>query len=232
MKDSKLENMIERIASKLAEVLGWNIIGKVDYRLWQKYGKNRTYVEAKIVCIKGKKRSERKTFGYNFGFIDNINGKHYFVPSEYCDEEDLYNDVIYKIYDYFHLMNDIKIIATDDDGNEYFVNKHERGGKLFYYPCYRPPVKGFSYQLGFSFIHEYENKEDAIACIENHIEGKRREKEHDKRFKELGRKFREAYIEATSPILDDSWKVVKIEGDEITYKRGRETMTFKISKPE
>lgn len=60
----------------------------------------------------------------------------------------------------------------------------------------------------------------------------RRKKEYDKQFKELVRKLDEAYIEATSPILDDSWKVVKIEGDEITYKKGRESITLKRSKPE
>ena len=79
MRDLKLENMIERIASKLAEALGWNVIGKVDYSLWQKYGKNRTYVRVKIICIKGEKRSERKIFGYDFGFIDNEDEKHYLV---------------------------------------------------------------------------------------------------------------------------------------------------------
>lgn len=51
---------------------------------------------------------------------------------------------------YFHLMNDIKIIETDDDGNEYYVNKYVRKGKLVYYPCYRPPVKGFSACLGLA----------------------------------------------------------------------------------
>ena len=195
-----------------------------------------TGIHVKILrhyCIEACPPTERKIFGYNFGFIDNEDEKHYFRPVEYYDEEDLYNDVIYKIYDYFHLMNDIKIIETDDDGNEYYVNKYVRKGKLVYYPCYRPPVKGVSRMLGFSsFKFKYENEEDAIDHIEKHIEGKRRKKEYDKQFKELVRKLDEAYIEATSPVLDDSWKVVKIEGDEITYRKGRESITLKRSKPE
>lgn len=195
-----------------------------------------TGIHVKILrhyCIEACPPTERKIFGYNFGFIDNEDEKHYFRPGEYYDEEDLYNDVIYKIYDYFHLMNDIKIIETDDDGNEYYVNKYVRKGKLVYYPCYHPPVKGVSRILGFSsFKFKYENEEDAIDHIEKHIEGKRRKKEYDKQFKELVRKLDEAYIEATSPVLDDSWKVVKIEGDEITYKKGRESITLKRSKPE
>lgn len=167
-----------------------------------------TGIHVKILrhyCIEACPSTERKIFGYNFGFIDNEDEKHYFRPGEYYDEEDLYNDVIYKIYDYFHLMNDIKIIETDDDGNEYYVNKYVRKGKLVYYPCYRPPVKGFSRMLGFSsFKFKYENEEDAIDHIEKHIEGKRRKKEYDKQFKELVQKLDEAYIEATFPILDDS----------------------------
>lgn len=167
-----------------------------------------TGIHVKILrhyCIEACPPTERKIFGYNFGFIDNEDEKHYFRPGEYYDEEELYNDVIYKIYDYFHLMNDIKIIETDDDGNEYYVNKYVRKGKLVYYPCYRPSVKGFSRMLGFSsFKFKYENEEDAIDHIEKHIEGKRRKKEYDKQFKELVRKLDEANIEAISPILDDS----------------------------
>lgn len=228
--------MIERIASKLAEALGWNVIGKVDYSLWQKYGRNRTYVRVKFICIKGEKRSERKIFGYDFGFIDNEDGKHYFRPGEYYDEEDLYNDVMYQIYDYFHILNDIKIVETYN-GNEYYVDIDVRKGKPVYSPCYRRAVKGFSYMLG---SNEYENEEGAIDYIKKHIEEKRREKEEkkerkkewDRIFGEFQRELEEAYIEATSPVLDDSWKVVKIEGDEITYKKGRESITLKRSKPE
>lgn len=236
MRDLKLDNMIERIASKLAEALGWNVIGKVDYSLWQKYGRNRTYVRVKFICIKGEKRSERKIFGYDFGFIDNEDGKHYFRPGEYYDEEDLYNDVMYQIYDYFHILNDIKIVETYN-GNEYYVDIDVRKGKPVYSPCYRRAVKGFSYMLG---SNEYENEEGAIDYIKKHIEEKRREKEEkkerkkewDRIFGEFQRELEEAYIEATSPVLDDSWKVVKIEGDEITYKKGRESITLKRSKPE
>lgn len=236
MRDLKLDNMIERIASKLAEALGWNVIGKVDYSLWQKYGRNRTYVRVKFICIKGEKRSERKIFGYDFGFIDNEDGKHYFRPGEYYDEEDLYNDVMYQIYDYFHILNDIKIVETYN-GNEYYVDIDVRKGKPVYSPCYRRAVKGFSYMLG---SNEYENEEGAIDYIKKHIEEKRRKKEEkkerkkewDRIFGEFQRELEEAYIEATSPVLDDSWKVVKIEGDEITYKKGRESITLKRSKPE
>ena len=228
--------MIERIASKLAEALGWNVIGKVDYSLWQKYGRNRTYVRVKIICIKGEKRSERKIFGYDFGFIDNEDEKHYFRPGEYYDEEDLYNDVMYQIYDYFHILNDIKIVETYT-GNEYYVYLDVGKGNPVYSPCYRRAVKGFSYMLG---SNEYENEEGAIDYIKKHIEEKRRKKEEkkerkkewDRIFGEFQRELEEAYIEATSPVLDDSWKVVKIEGDEITYKKGRESITLKRSKPE
>lgn len=213
MRDLKLENMIERIASKLAEALGWNVIGKVDYSLWQKYGKNRTYVRVKIICIKGEKRSERKIFGYDFGFIDNEDEKHYFRPGEYYDEEDLYNDVIYQIYDYFHILNDIKIVETYN-GNEYYVDIDVRKGKPVYYSCYRRAVKGFSYMLG---SNEYENEEGAIDHIKKHIEEKRRmkieekrrKKEWDRIFGEFRRELDKAYFEATSPVLDDSSKVVK-----------------------
>lgn len=194
-----------------------------------------TGIHVKILrhyCIEACPPTERKIFGYNFGFIDNEDEKHYFRPGEYYDEEDLYNDVIYKIYDYFHLMNDIKLIETDDDGNEYYVNKYVRKGKPVYYPCYRRAVKGFSYMLGNSPFNEYENEEGAIDHIEKHIEEKRRKKEWDRIFEEFHRELEEAYIEATSPVLDDSWKVVKIEGDEITYKKGRESITLKRSKPE
>lgn len=190
-----------------------------------------TGIHVKILrhyCIEACPPTERKIFDYNFGFIDNEDEKHYFRPGEYYDEEELYNDVIYKIYDYFHLMNDIKIIETDDDGNEYYVNKYVRKGKLVYYPCYRRAVKGFSYMLGNSPFNEYENKEGAIDHIEKHIEEKRRKKEWDRIFEEFHRELEEAYIEATSPVLDDS----KIEGDEITYKKGRESITLKISRPE
>lgn len=190
-----------------------------------------TGIHVKILrhyCIEACPPTERKIFGYNFGFIDNEDEKHYFRPGEYYDEEELYNDVIYKIYDYFHLMNDIKIIETDDDGNEYYVNKYVRKGKLVYYPCYRRAVKSFSYMLGNSPFNEYENKEGAIDHIEKHIEEKRRKKEWDRIFEEFHRELEEAYIEATSPVLDDS----KIEGDEITYKKGRESITLKRSKPE
>ena len=193
-----------------------------------------TGIHVKILrhyCIEACPPTERKIFGYNFGFIDNEDEKHYFRLGEYYDEEDLYNDVIYKIYDYFHLMNDIKIIETDDDGNEYYLNKYVRKGKLVYYPCYRPPVKGVSRMLGFSSF-KYENEEDAIDHIEKHIEEKRRKKEWDRIFEKIHRELEETYIEATSPVLDDSWKVVKIEGDEITYKKGRESITLKRSKPE
>ena len=152
-----------------------------------------TGIHVKILrhyCIEACPPTERKIFGYNFGFIDNEDEKHYFRPGEYYDEEDLYNDVIYKIYDYFHLMNDIKIIETDDDGNEYYVNKYVRKGKLVYYPCYRPPVKGVSRMLGFSsFKFKYENEEDAIDHIEKHIEGKRRKKEFNRQFIESIREF-------------------------------------------
>lgn len=196
MRDLKLENMIERIASKLAEALGWNVIGKVDYSLWQKYGKSRTYVRVKIICIKGEKRSERKIFGYDFGFIDNEDEKHYFRPGEYYDEEDLYNDVIYQIYDYFHILNDIKIVETYN-GNEYYVDIDVRKGKPVYYPCYRRAVKGFSYMLGFN---EYENEEGAIDHIKKHIEEKRRKKEErkkkeERRKKKFNRQFRESIRE-------------------------------------
>lgn len=191
MRDLKLENMIERIASKLAEALGWNVIGKVDYSLWQNYGKNRTYVRVKFICIKGEKRSERKIFGYDFGFIDNEDEKHYFRPGEYYDEEDLYNDVIYQIYDYFHILNDIKIVETYN-GNEYYVDIDVRKGKPVYYPCYRRAVKGFSYMLG---NNEYENEEGAIVHKKKHIEGERRkkieEKERRKRKKEFIESIRE-----------------------------------------
>ena len=38
------------------------------------------------------------------------------------------------------------------------------------------------------------------------------------------------YCIEACPLLDDSWKVVKIEGDEITYKKGRESITFRTNK--
>lgn len=193
-----------------------------------------TGIHVKILrhyCIEACPPTERKIFGYNFGFIDNEDEKHYFRPGEYYDEEELYNDVIYNIYDYFHILNDIKIVETVD-GNEYYVSKYMRKGKLVYYPCYRRAVKGFSYMLGNSPFNEYENEEGAIDHIEKHIEEKRRKKEWDRIFEEFHRKLDEANIEATSPILADSWKVVKIEGDEITYKKGRESITLKISRPE
>ena len=178
-----------------------------------------TCKNTKALLYRSLSSDRKKDIGLYFGFIDN--------------EDDLYNDVIYKIYDYFHLMNDIKIIETDDDGNEYYVNKYVRKGKLVYYPCYRPPVKGGSRMLGFSsFKFKYENEEDAIDHIEKHIEEKRRKKEWDRIFEKIHRELEETYIEETSPALDDSWKVVKIEGDEITYKKGRESITLKRSKPE
>ena len=93
-------------------------------------------------------------------------------------------------------MNDIKIIETDDDGNEYYVNKYVRKGKLVYYPCYRPPVKGVSRMLGFSsFKFKYENEEDAIDHIKKHIEEKRRKKEEERRRKEFNGQFRESIRE-------------------------------------
>lgn len=139
-----------------------------------------TGIHVKILrhyCIEACPPTERKIFGYNFGFIDNEDEKHYFRPGEYYDEEDLYNDVIYQIYDYFHILNDIKIVETYN-GNEYYVDIDVRKGKPVYYPCYRRAVKGFSYMLGFN---EYENEEGAIDHIKKHIEEKRRKKEEEGR---------------------------------------------------
>lgn len=157
-----------------------------------------TGIHVKILrhyCIEACPPTERKIFGYNFGFIDNEDEKHYFRPGEYYDEEDLYNDVIYKIYDYFHILNDIKIVETYN-GNEYYVDIDVRKGKPVYYPCYRRAVKGFSYMLGFN---EYENEEGAIDHIKKHIEEKRRKKkkerrkkEEERRRKEFNRQFRES----------------------------------------
>lgn len=179
MKDERFEKIVKNVVSRLKILLGWEIAGTVEYR---NYGGIWTHVFARIVCKRGKKRTDRKIFKFLAGYINVNDGKRYNTFSQYyADENDFYTDVILDIFDYFHLTEDIEIIGTNFEHYEYFIQKIGVGEYISLLPetsyivCCRPPVVGFTKR--FIWKPWAATKEEAInfikkRIIESHDEGK------------------------------------------------------------